>query len=632
MLLGRALRQFTLSTGKSAGRNSSGRITVFHRGGGSKRLQRRIDLKRSTSSMGIVERIEYDPNRSSRIALVRWIEGVLLRRQRRCNAIEEFAPPRQILEPTTATIGGLFSFSSLPGKVDQRKVACFSPGLMAAYYVVGLPTRVPPTPRSESLEASTEATSSRFPAQEGGIRKADHYIGILGNANYKTTTTKSDSEAKPIGVEASRQKSVARKKIAYIGVGLPTRVPPWSKSQACAGSFKSCAKDVFFSAFSSPKAKGETATYLSFGSSFCFPRIAVAGAKPAFFAPRMREKVRGKKTFSLCEVRKWRTHSVLWAHRIKRKAALSWQSSRRQETLGLVGAAEHNESKPKADQGSLLPSQVLACALLRGRPSYQSASRSFVEALLPVEASRFGSLPAKPIGEGPKDGACKVFRAPVTYILASHQLEVGKMVMNCDWSKPSTSGFLRPAQNAHTYLRFKDLVRTANKGREGGSQQAASWPRPPAYRYDILSPYYQVGNCIPLADIRIGTWVHDIECHPGQGAKLARAAGTFAKIMKEPAPQCLVRLPSGVSKVIDSRCRATIGIVSNPNHGARKLRKAGQSRWLGRRPIVRGVAMNPVDHPHGGGEGRTKGGRPSVSPWGKPTKAGFRTVVGKRIN
>ena len=145
---GRALRQFTLSTGKSAGRNSSGRITVFHRGGGSKRLQRRIDLKRSTSSMGIVEWIEYDPNRSSRIALVRWIEGVQLRRQRKCNTIEEFAPPRKILEPTTTTIRGLFSFSSLPGKVDQRKVACFSPGPMAAYVVVGLPTRMPPWSKS----------------------------------------------------------------------------------------------------------------------------------------------------------------------------------------------------------------------------------------------------------------------------------------------------------------------------------------------------------------------------------------------------------------------------------------------------------------------------------------------------
>ena len=326
---GGALRQFTLSTGKSAGRNSSGRITVFHRGGGSKRLQRRIDLKRSTSSMGIVERIEYDPNRSSRIALVRWIERVQLRRQRKCNTIEEFAPPRKILEPTTTTVRGLFSFSSLPGKVDQRKVACFSPGRMAAYVVVG----------------------------------------------------------------------------------LPTRMPPWSKSPFTskgAGSKKTCAKDVLFSAF---LALGETAS-LSFGSSFAFPRIAVAGAKPAFFAPRMREKLRGKNTFSLFEVRKWRTHSILWAHRIKRKAALSWRSFRRQETLGLVGAAEHNESKPKTDQGS---------------------------------------LPTKPIGEGPKDGACKVDRAPVTYIIASHQLEAGKMVMNCDGSKPSTSDLLRPAQNAHTY-------------------------------------------------------------------------------------------------------------------------------------------------------------------------------------
>jgi ribosomal protein S19 len=220
------------------------------------------------------------------------------------------------------------------------------------------------------------------------------------------------------------------------------------------------------------------------------------------------------------------------------------------------------------------------------------------------------------------------------------------MVTNCDWSKPSTSfnlgGYQPHNLIAHT-LPF--LVRTANEGRVEGrplensnsnssSQRAASWPRPQAYRYDILDPHYQVGNCIPSADIRIGTWVHNIECNPGQGAKPTRAAGTFAKTMKKPgnAPQCLVRLPPGVEKLIDPRCRATIGIVPNPNHGARKRSLAGQSRWLGRRPIVRGVAMNPVDHPHGGGEGRTKGGRPSVSPWGKPTKAGFRTVVGRRRN
>ncbi|MCD7446301.1 60S ribosomal protein L2 [Datura stramonium] len=138
----RALRQFTLSTRKSNGRNSSGRITVFHRGGGSKRLQRRIDLKRSTSSIGIVERIEYAPNRSSRIAPVRWTgEGV---RQRKCNTIKEFAPPCKILESksTTTTICSPFSFSSLPGKGDQRKVACFSPRRMATYVVVRLSTLI----------------------------------------------------------------------------------------------------------------------------------------------------------------------------------------------------------------------------------------------------------------------------------------------------------------------------------------------------------------------------------------------------------------------------------------------------------------------------------------------------------
>ncbi|RVW14015.1 60S ribosomal protein L2, mitochondrial [Vitis vinifera] len=117
----------------------------------------------------------------------------------------------------------------------------------------------------------------------------------------------------------------------------------------------------------------------------------------------------------------------------------------------------------------------------------------------------------------------------------------------------------------------------------------------------------QIGSCMPLAAMRIGTIIHNIEINPGQGGKLVRAAGTSAKLLKEPTSRyVLVRMPSGVQKLIDTRCRATIGTVSNPGHGAKKLRKAGQSRWLGRRPVVRGVAMNPVDHPHGGGEGEAK--------------------------
>ncbi|XP_024029468.1 uncharacterized protein LOC21401302 [Morus notabilis] len=219
----RGLKSLCRFKGKSAGRNSSGRITIFHRGGGAKRLQRIIDLKRSTSSMGIIERVEYDPNRSSRIALVRWTKGVHLPHQR-SNTVEKFASQRKIFDPTTTTIRGIFSFSSLPGirEVEQSK--------------------------------------------------------------------------------------------------------------------KTFAKDVFFSAFSS-KPKGDT-------PPLSFPRIAVAGANPAFLAPRIKEKLKGEDS-SPCEVQKWRPHnSILWKHRNKRKAALSWQSSRQQKTLGFAthrttAAAKH---------------------------------------------------------------------------------------------------------------------------------------------------------------------------------------------------------------------------------------------------------------------------------------------------
>ncbi|XP_076943356.1 large ribosomal subunit protein uL2my, C-terminal part-like isoform X1 [Bidens hawaiensis] len=155
----------------------------------------------------------------------------------------------------------------------------------------------------------------------------------------------------------------------------------------------------------------------------------------------------------------------------------------------------------------------------------------------------------------------------------------------------------------------------------------------PTFSLDISS---QVGSCMPISMMRIGTIIHNIEVNPGQGGKLVRAAGTFAKILKEPSASkmVLIELPSKEQKLIDVQCRATIGQVSNTEHKARKLRKAGHSRWLGRRPVVRGVAMNPVDHPHGGGEGKSKSsgcrGRTSVTPWGKPTKSGYKTGPLKR--
>ena len=141
----------------------------------------------------------------------------------------------------------------------------------------------------------------------------------------------------------------------------------------------------------------------------------------------------------------------------------------------------------------------------------------------------------------------------------------------------------------------------------------------------------KAGNTLPLRNIPVGSVVHCIEMKPGKGAQIARSAGTSAQVVARDGQYATLRLRSGEMRKILSECRATLGEVSNSEHSLRKLGKAGASRWRGVRPTVRGVAMNPVDHPHGGGEGRTSGGRHPVSPWGMPTK-GFKTRKNKRTN
>jgi large subunit ribosomal protein L2 len=132
----------------------------------------------------------------------------------------------------------------------------------------------------------------------------------------------------------------------------------------------------------------------------------------------------------------------------------------------------------------------------------------------------------------------------------------------------------------------------------------------------------KVGNCLPLSEIPLGLEIHAIEVQPGKGAALCRSAGTRAILMARDEDWAQIQLPSGEIRRVPACCRATIGAVGNADHDAIKLGKAGRSRWLGRRPHVRGTAMNPIDHPHGGGEGRTKGGRHPCSPTGKPAKGG----------
>jgi large subunit ribosomal protein L2 len=135
---------------------------------------------------------------------------------------------------------------------------------------------------------------------------------------------------------------------------------------------------------------------------------------------------------------------------------------------------------------------------------------------------------------------------------------------------------------------------------------------------------FDVGNALPLERIPLGTLVHNIELNIGKGGQMARSAGSYAQVMAKDGDYVTLRLPSGEVRMVHCRCYATIGEVGNSEHENIVSGKAGRSRWLGRRPHVRGVAMNPIDHPHGGGEGRTSGGRHPCTPWGKPTK-GYKT-------
>lgn len=141
----------------------------------------------------------------------------------------------------------------------------------------------------------------------------------------------------------------------------------------------------------------------------------------------------------------------------------------------------------------------------------------------------------------------------------------------------------------------------------------------------------KVGNTLPLSNMPVGSTVHCVEMKPGKGAQIARSAGTSAQLVAREGQYATLRLRSGETRKVAVDCRATIGEVSNSEHSLRSLGKAGAMRWRGVRPTVRGVAMNPVDHPHGGGEGRSSGGRHPVSPWGTPSK-GYKTRKNKRTS
>ena len=181
-----------------------------------------------------------------------------------------------------------------------------------------------------------------------------------------------------------------------------------------------------------------------------------------------------------------------------------------------------------------------------------------------------------------------------------------------------------PNRTAHiALLKYADGERRyiiAPRGLQAGSAVVSGVDAP-------IAP----GNCLPLRSIPVGTLVHCIELKIGKGAQLARSAGASVQLVARDGDYATLRLRSGEMRKVHSDCRATVGEVGNSEHSLRKLGKAGATRWRGVRPTVRGVAMNPVDHPHGGGEGRTSGGRHPVSPWGVPTK-GHKTRKNKRTD
>ena len=139
------------------------------------------------------------------------------------------------------------------------------------------------------------------------------------------------------------------------------------------------------------------------------------------------------------------------------------------------------------------------------------------------------------------------------------------------------------------------------------------------------------GNAMPLKNMPVGTIIHNVELKVGKGGQLVRSAGCYAQLVGKDAGYAQLKLSSGELRIVREECLATVGAVSNPDNQNKSLGKAGRSRWLGNRPVSRGVAMNPVDHPHGGGEGRTSGGRHPVTPWGKPTK-GYKTRTNKKTD
>lgn len=495
---GRAFKALSFGkNSKKAGRNFSGNITIFHRGGGSKKLLRRIDFQRKNLARGTIERIEYDPNRTARIALVRW-SNIRLN-----NSVDKYAPAK--LDSSSSSL--LTSPLDVGTTQVKKMLVVKSPSCLdfsIGEYLLGSGYR-------------------NFKTRQR-LTPGHQFTNVHGNEN--------------------------RKRLGF--------------TSACFRATTFLAQNVL-----------DSSKKREFGYSTEHPKESV-------------------------RTEKWR--SVRIASELCNDRSELGDEGAQREFLNSQTHSTRN-AMYLAEKGS------------KGCVSYILASEKLMpgDEVLNIDTSLTRK---RPLDQGGAEQLYQKSGISLPLLLAP----IGSVLHNIELY-PGGAG---------------KLARAA-----GTCAQLVQKPNMSALISRLQTRVQGERYALPETNEALTTGVSLFEDGPKKqlGERKSQEQHTLTRELapdqeQEPersgtlrASLCTIRLPSGQHQLLDLRCRATIGSVSNIDHKTRKLKKAGHSRWLGIRPVVRGVAMNPIDHPHGGGEGRTKGGRPSVSPWGKPAKRARRQTL-----
>ena len=558
---GKRLKQLSVNKKrKSAGRNSSGTITSYHRGGGSKRLLRRIDSKRNVflfnkSMKGIVRRIEYDPNRSSRIALIQW-------QTKSGSSMNCLTTGAAIAAPAAVTktihghvmpsfLSSLSNYNSSPAKQD-------------------------------SLHDLKKHTPTAVTAVRNNFCK-----------RLKKTTVISSSDVLNKNIDKKTKTQTQTQTLNNSKIETPYCYSP-TKNKVDKKEKKDGVRTAFGAIFSYILACDQ----LQLGDTIMNQALTQGSYKlsSSFFCKREEQ-----------------LEQPLQKHQRKHQK----HPKKKSLTAAAIAAGNSPSSSSNCSNSSL---EQLT------QQSSLFFSKAKTETLNDTLNLNNSSLPSVK----KTNSSCFVYNTPTAVWIKQSNTSTASKTPWRTWKQKATSVFF--SKDAETEkntgkkteafeaswqntLPFQGIVIRKEAAENDNSYCFASMEQLEEEEKERLDAaeeeqknvpmhdtfYQKAGNSIPLYNIAIGTFIYNIEINPGQGGKLVKAAGTFAQLVQQfqNTNQCLIRLPSGITKLLDSRCQATIGTVSNIGHAMRKLTKAGQNRWLGKRPVVRGVAMNPVDHPHG---------------------------------